>query len=650
MKRTTIAQYGSWQSPVSPELASSIPAYLYETSVDSKGNVYFVEPREKENGRLVIVHLGNDGHAEAILPAGFDARTRVHEYGGGSYVVVGDTIYFANFSDRGIYGLEVSGKTAGKPHLVVREPDVYYADMAYDRMRRRIICIREDHSAKGREPSNTIAAVETREPGAVKVLVSGNDFYSSPRLSPDGKRLAWLTWNHPGMPFFGTELWTGEILGDGTVGRQQKVSGGPSESVCEPRWSPDGMLHFVSDRSGWWNLYRFDGIRAECLHETDAEFTRPQWVLGMSSWAFAASDLIVCTFTRNGVWHLGVLDTRTRSMREIVSPYTEFSYLSATDGCAVFVAGSPRTRLAIVRLDVSSGEFRTVYPNGELQPIPEGCLSMPEHIDFPTSGGRMAHGFFYTPKNDDYKAAGDELPPLLIVSHGGPTSAARSLLNPDIQYWTSRGFAVLDVNYGGSTGYGRDYRMRLNGLWGIVDVDDCVNGALFLAGKRRVHARRLIIRGRSAGGYTTLAALAFRNTFAAGASYFGVSDLELLVRDTHKFESRYLETLIGPYPEKKELYAERSPINGAHNISAPVIFFQGLEDRVVPPDQAEHMFDLLRKKGVPTAYLAFEGEQHGFRRAENIRRAYEAELYFYSRALGFDAGGSAVPVSIENMQ
>ena len=649
-KDVKIAGYGTWKSPITPEAVAAVPRYLYETSQDEAGNVYFVEPRAGEKGRFVIVRINSDGHRCDVTPPNFNARSRVHEYGGGSYVLGENSIYFVNFKDQGIYSQAVDDDIPGEPHLLVHDSSVLYADLVFDKFRKRIICVREDHTSREAESQNAIAAVDAAGITGERILISGNDFYSSPRMSRDGRSLAWLTWNHPGMPFFGTELWTCRLLDDGSVADSRMMAGGESESISEPLWSNDGVMHFVSDRSGWWNLYSFSEGNIQCLHQTEAEFAPPQWLMGMSSWAFADDGSIVCTFTRGGIWHLGVIDAGSHSMREVKSRYTQFSYISAGHNCAFFVAGSHDMPVSLLRFDLKTDEFTTLYSADGAYGLSDRYLSAPEHLDFPTSEGKMAHGFFYAPKNGDYAAPPDELPPLIVISHGGPTSATRTSISPDIQYWTSRGFAVLDVNYGGSTGYGREYRMRLNGSWGIVDVDDCVNGALFLAEHGKVDRNKLLIRGQSAGGYTTLSALAFRNVFAAGASYFGVSDLELLVRDTHKFESRYLDSLIGPYPERRDLYVARSPINRAADMFTPVIFLQGLEDRIVPPNQAELMFNILKNKGIFTAYVAFEGEQHGFRQAANIKKAYEAELYFYSRVLGFDSGGSAVQVRIENMQ
>lgn len=451
------------------------------------------------------------------------------------------------------------------------------------------------------------------------------------------------------MPWDGCELWLGELGGDGMIAHKRRVAGGPGESIFQPEWSPDRLLYFVSDRSGSWNIYRLnDNGSTECLYELQAEFGVPQWVFGLSTYAFESADRIVCAFAENGIWKLGTIDTRTRKLERIDTPYTEISFVRAAPGRAIFRAGSPTEQFSILEMNLVTRKTRVLQRANKIK-IDSAYISEPKSVEFPTENGLTAHGFFYPPKNGDFSAPKDDRPLLLVRSHGGPTSATIAVFILGIQYWTSRGIAVLDVNYGGSSGYGRAYRERLNGNWGIVDVDDCVNGAKFLAARGEVDGDRLMIDGGSAGGYTTLCALTFRNAFKAGASYFGVSDLEALEKDTHKFESRYSDSLIGPYPQCRDLYIKRSPIHFADRLSCPIIFFQGLEDKIVPPNQAEMMVDVLRKKKVPVAYMAFEGEQHGFRRAENIKRSLDGELYFYSRIFGFELAEPVEPVPIENL-
>jgi len=614
---------------------------LAEVVTDGR-DVYWLESRPGEGGRNAIVFQRPDGRTEEVTPQPFNARTRVHEYGGGGFTVGEGTVYFSNFADQRIY----RRAPGGEPVPLTPETGRRYADMVVDQDRRRLIAVREDHA--GHEPANEIVGIDLAS-GEERMLVSGNEFYSSPRLSPDGRRLVWLTWDHPNMPWDGTELMACDLGADGLPGNVARVAGGQDESIFQPEYSPGGTLHFVSDRTGWWNLYRCRERRVEPLCEREAEFGLPQWIFGMSTYAFVSPGRIVCSYTERGSSHLAILDTETRELEPLETPYSSIAYVRADDaGSVIFRGSSPTESACLVRLDPSTGHSEVLRRSGDLE-IDPGYLSVPEPVEFPTENGQTAHAFFYPPKNRDYVAPDGELPPLLVMSHGGPTAATTTALDPGIQYWTSRGIAVLDVNYGGSTGYGREYRRRLEGAWGVVDVDDCANGANYLAERGLVDGERLMITGGSAGGYTTLCALAFKDTFAAGASHFGVSDVEALAKETHKFESRYLDGLIGPYPGRADLYLERSPIHATEQLSCPVIFFQGLEDEVVPPNQAETMFEALRTKGLPVSYVPFEGEQHGFRRAENIKRALDGELYFYSRVFGFELADPVEPVPIENL-
>lgn len=452
------------------------------------------------------------------------------------------------------------------------------------------------------------------------------------------------------MPWDGTELWTAQFNADGTLTESRCISGGIDVSTLQPEWSPDGALHFISDQGGWWNLYRWRDGRVEPLYETDAEFAIPHWEFGLCTYGFESAKSIICIYNRRGNWELGRLGTEMHRLEQIEIPYTDMSRtgLQVGTGRVVFGAGSPTMTRSIVELNLVSHEIEVLRRSSTLE-IDTRYLSIPEAIEFPTKDGLTSHGFFYPSQNGDYVAPPEERPPILVQSHGGPTGATSSALDLTVQYWTSRGFAVLDVNYGGSTGYGRAYRERLDGKWGIVDVNDCVSGVRYLIDRDEVDVRRVAINGGSAGGYTTLCALTFHDIFKAGASYYGISNLEALVTDTHKFESRYLDRLVGPYPNCRNLYLERSPIHFTNLLSCPVILFQGLEDKIVPPNQAEMMIAALREKGLPVAYVAFEGEQHGFRRAENIKRCLDVELYFYSRIFCFDLAEPVDPVLIENL-
>ncbi|HZP13963.1 MAG TPA: S9 family peptidase [Nevskiaceae bacterium] len=644
----TVAPYGTWVSPLSAAQVAAGATRLDQVQLDGR-DVYWIETRPQEQGRSVIVRRSADGRIDDVTPQGFNARSGVHQYGGGSYAVRDGTVYFCNFtgfSDNQLF----RQSRDGAPVALTRTPQRQYADLEVDAKRERVICVREDHGRAG-EASNEIVAIPLQGVGLKadpQVLASGADFYSNPRLSPDGTRLAWLQWNHPNMPWDGTELWIASLAADGSLTNERRVAGGARESIFQPQWSPSGELHFVSDRTGWWNLYRLRDGDVQALAPMDAEFGEAQWVFGESTYAFIDDSRIACSYSHDGRWHLAVLDASRGELNTLDVAYAPHLSVRADRDAIVFLGTAPTSPDAIVR----------VYPDGaslELVSRPSGRLldaadvSIAESIRFP-SRGRSVHAFYYAPKNHAHRAPEGEKPPLIVISHGGPTSAAVDSLNPKVQFWTTRGFAVVDVNYGGSTGFGRAYRDALNGQWGIVDVDDCIAAAQSLVAQGKADPRRLIIRGGSAGGYTTLAALAFHDVFKAGASHYGVSDVEALAVDTHKFESRYLDQLIGPYPATRDVYRARSPIHAAGRIRAPLILFQGLEDKVVPPSQSQKMADALRANGVPVAYLAFEGEQHGFRKAENIVRSLEAELAFYGAVLGFKPAGDLPALHIDNIE
>ncbi len=640
-----VAPYGSWKSPITAELLASTYVGLDELRLDGD-EVYWNELRPADKGRNVIVQRKLDGTLTDMTPLGFSARTRVHEYGGGCYLVHNGTVYFSNYTDQRLYRQD----PGSDPRPLTPPVDMRYADGIIDHARNRIISVREDHTVKTGQAVNTIVSLDLEKESEGVILVSRNDFYSTPRLSPDGSKLAWLTWNHPNMPWDGTELWVANVKPDGSLVKPEKMAGGLEESIYQPEWSPDGVLYFSSDRTGWWNLYRLRNKEIEALYPMEGEFGLPQWGFGSHTFVFDTSNQIICAYSKDGLWHLASLNPTKKTLKPIETHINQIVWgnLAEKNGKVFLIGGSDTEPSSIVQIDLSSKETEILHRSREIT-VSKEYLSTPNTIEFPTENGRTAFAFFYPPKNPEYQAPEGERPPLLVVSHGGPTSASPSILRYEIQYWTSRGIGVVDVNYGGSTGYGRDYRLRLNDQWGIVDVQDCVNATRYLADRREADGERLGIRGGSAGGYTTLCALAFTNTFKAGASYFGVSDLELLAKDTHKFESRYLDKLVGPYPERRDIYRARSPIDHVDGISSALILFQGLEDKVVPPDQSKKIFEAVRAKGLPVAYIAYEWEQHGFRRAENIKRSYEAELYFYSKIFQFNLADQIEPVTIENL-
>ncbi len=640
----TTAPYGSWRSPITADAIVAESVGLGQVAIDGD-TVLWTESRPSEGGRNVIVRKRPGHAADDVNPPPFNARTRVHEYGGGAWCSRGGTLWFSNFDDQRIYRVQ----PGGAPEPVTPDAPLRYADAALDSNRNRLICVREDHTGPN-NIINSIAAVPADGNGEQTVLASGWDFVASPRLSPDGGTLAWLSWNHPNMPWDGTHLWTAAVLADGSLGESTLVAGGDGISVFQPEWSPDGVLHYVADQTGWWNLYRYRDGAPEPLYPDDAEYARPQWVFGARTYGFSNNGGIVCSVNRRGVWSLNLLNPSVGTMTALDVPATEAGRgdLTVSGRTAIAVAGAADRPVSLIRLNLDSGHWDTVRSSSSTT-VDVAYVSPAQRIEFPSNDGRPAYALYYEPRNPEFVATDGEKPPLLVLSHGGPTGAASGALDMSIQFWTTRGFAVVDVNYGGSVGYGRAYRQLLNGNWGVVDVDDCANAALHLVHQGLADGGRLAIRGGSAGGYTTLAALTFRNVFAAGASYYGVSDLETLAADTHKFESRYLDRLVAPYPEGVEIYRQRSPIQNISGLSCPIILLQGLEDRIVPPNQAEMMFDAVREKGIPCAYLPFAGEQHGFRRAENIKRALEAELYFYSRVFDFELTDAIEPVTIENL-
>ena len=643
--RQQTSPYGSWRSPITADAIVAGVIGLGQIQLDSD-DTYWVEQRPAEAGRNVVVRRRADGTVEDITPPAYNARTRVHEYGGGAYLVRQGTVWFTNFKDQRLYRQD-PGRA---PVAVTPAQDIRHADLVLDEHRDRLIAVREDHSTGSTWAVNTIVSLDPAGKGQDRTLVEGNDFYASPRLSPSGSHLSWLTWNHPNMPWDGTELWVAELTDDSGLRAPRKVAGGDQESIFQPTWSPDGVLYFTSDRTNWWNLYRWRGQEIEPVVELPAELGTTQWLFGMSTYAFESERRIVCQLRSNGVVSLATVDPQDKRLQNLDTPYTAFApYIQAHAGKAFTIAGSPTQPPGLIAVDLNSGRVEVVRRSGELA-VASTYLSVPEAIEFPTEGGVTAHAFFYPPVNPEYEAPAGERPPLIVYVHGGPTGAVSNGLDLADQFWTSRGFAYLVVNYGGSSGYGRDYRQRLNGQWGVVDVNDSINAARYLIDRGVVDGNRVAITGGSAGGYTVLRALTSTDFFKAGASHYGISDLEVFHSDTHKFESMYDQSLIGRWPEERQIYRERSAIHFVDRIRAPIILFQGLEDKIVPPNQAELIVNALREKGLPVAYVAFEGEQHGFRIAKNIKRSLEGELYFYSQVFGFELADPVEPVPIDNLK
>ena len=641
----TVRPYGSWTSIITADLITAGAIGLSDVVVVDD-TIYWIESRAAERGRRVLCRqTGAGGSIEQVTPVGFNVRTRVHEYGGASYLVDGETIFFQNFSDQLLYRHD-----PGSEPRPISTAGIFYGDFVFDRDRDRIVGIQEDHGISDIEAVNTIVELNPNGPNADggQTLISGSDFVSNARLSPDGSRMAWLQWNHPMMPWDAAELWIGDVDAAGTIHNPAQIAGGNGSSVFQPEWTPGGDLIYVDDRTGWWNFYRYGRGEIEHVLSMEAEFGRPLWVVGMSTYSIINDDRLICAYTQNGGWSIGDLNLETGALTTIPTPFQDISSISSDGATVGFVAGSPTAPTAVYRHDLATGTT-TIVKAASTNPVGPGWLSEPRAITYPTSDGQIAHAYLYLPKNPDYVAPAGTLPPLIVSSHGGPTSAAGKTMQMNYQFWTSRGFAFLDVDYRGSTGYGRPYRDALQQTWGVYDVDDCVFGAEHLVREGLVDGERLAVRGGSASGYLTLAALTFRDTFKAGCSLYGISDLEIMAIETHKFESRYLDGLIGPYPEGLATYRERSPLYHIDQLNTPLILFHGLEDKVVPPNQSQMIYDALAEKGVPVAIVLYEGEQHGFRQAANIKRTLEGELYFYSRIFGFTPADEIEPVAIANL-
>ena len=649
MSEPRVAPYGTWPSPITPDMLATSSVELAEPWIED-GAVWWVESRPAEAGRGVIVRADPWSSSADVTPAGFNVRTKVHEYGGGSFALHRGVVFFSNFDDQRLYRQE-PGRV---PEAITPDTEARhrYADARLTGDGAWLICVRERHEVDA--VINELVVLPTDGRGEPRVIAEGRDFYAAPRISPSGTQLAWICWDLPWMPWDGCELWVADVSPDGTLGAGRKVAGADgTESIWQPGWSPAGELHFVSDRTGWWNLYRERGGAIEALHPMAAEFGWPHWVFGGVSYVFLDDGRIACLYDDSGVQHVGVLDPEIGELIDLDLPYTAiaYPYLAVEGDHIAFIAGSPDLPEQLVSLDFTTRSVDVLRESAAMSLDP-GYVSETRAIAFPTEGGLTAYAHFYPPANPEVVPPAAERPPVIVMSHGGPTGSRTNIFDLAKQFWTTRGFAVVDVNYGGSTGHGRAYRERLKGTWGITDTADCRNAARYLADEGAVDPERFLIRGGSAGGYTTICALTFQDDYAAGASYFGISDLEPFAEPggTHKFESRYEHTLIGPYPEAIDIYRARSPIHSVDLISTPMLVLQGAEDEVVPPAQAEVMVEALEAKRLPYAYLLFEGEQHGFRMAETIRTAYEAELSFYAQILGFEPDGNVPRLHIQHLE
>ncbi|XP_020704574.1 uncharacterized protein LOC110115629 [Dendrobium catenatum] len=657
------APYGSWKSPITADVVSGADKKLGGIGVAGDGRLMWVETRPEEGGRAVLVKESENSGDKPIdvIPSEFAARTLAQEYGGGAFSVFDNVVIFSNYKDQRLYKQIIGG---GSP--VPLTPDfggslVRFADGVYDPYLKLYLTVMEDHRKSSLNPATTIVSVNVDDETIQdpKEVVSGNDFYAFPRIDSTGRKMAWLEWSHPNMPWDKAQLWVGYFSEDGKLQERVCVAGcNPAviESPSEPRWSPKGELFFVSDRNnGFWNIYKWNEYKDEVIpvYSLEAEFTRPLWVFGISSYDFLGDEerhSIVCSYRLNGRSYLGILNDVDGSYSALDTPFTDVGNVVVGSNCLFIEGASASHAVSVVKITLDSNNkqvplFSVIWSSSTDAAKYKSYFSLPEIVKFPTGTGEDAYAYFYSPSNPDYQAPVDEKPPLIVKSHGGPTSETRGILDLNIQYWTSRGWAFVDVNYGGSTGYGREYRERLLGQWGVVDVNDCCQCARFLVEEGKVDKKRLCITGRSAGGYTTLACLAFTETFKAGASLYGVADLSLLREETHKFESHYIDRLVGD----EKAYFERSPINFVDKFTCPVILFQGLDDKIVLPDQAQKIYKALKEKGLPVALVEYEGEQHGFRKAENIKFTLEQQMLFFARTVGhFKVADPIVPIKIDN--
>jgi dipeptidyl aminopeptidase/acylaminoacyl peptidase len=645
----TTAPYGSWASPITPDLVASEGGVQFGYVDVTEDGVYWTESRPGEKGRTALVYKPRGGEPVDVVPPDFNVRTRVHEYGGGAWFRDGDVLFCSSFDDSRLYRIDGPG---GDPRAITPEPPephaLRYADGRVFGDGKLIVCVRETH--RNGEPVNELVVLPADGSAESQVIATGRDFYAAPRPSPDDERLAWVAWDHPYMPFEATDLCVADLAADGTISNDRRVAGSAQESIFQPEWGPEGDLHFVSDRTGWSNLYVERAGKVEALTDEEAELGYPQWVFDLSRYTFLADGRIACLFTRTAVDSLELLDPGSGGLETVDLPYTNYAASLRSAGMRVVLAGgSPTRRPEVVELDVQSGSNEVLRLSTDLELDP-GYVSVGVPIDFEGADGLTSHAFYYPPTNRDYAGPDDELPPLVVHVHGGPTAHVTNALELSLQLFTSRGIAVVDVNYGGSTGYGREYQDRLRDRWGEIDIEDSAAVIRFLADRGDIDPARVQITGGSAGGYTTLMVLAVRDEFASGVSYFGVADLVTFHDDTHKFESHYDEYLVGPWPAARDVYRERSPITHADSISRPLLLLQGLDDKVVPPSQSEVIVDALKRRGIPYAYIAFEGEGHGFRKAENVKRATEAHLSFLAQVSGFELADEFEPIEIENLE
>ena len=635
--------FGAWSSPLAARDLVAGSRDFSELGVDA-GTLYFIESRPEERGRQALMRYLPGHGFEEVAPASFNVRSRIHEYGGGALSVGRNAVYFTHFDDQSLLRLA----PGGAPEVLIPAGKRRFANCIEDSQRSRLICVLEDHSHAG-EARNSLVSLSASSPSEPRVLFAGSDFVSAPSLDADGKRVAFLSWKHPNMPWDDVQLLVAELQDDGSVAGIATLNEGRHEAVLEPRWGPDGKLYFLSDRDNWWNLYRVENGAVRQLTHAKFELGRPAWRLNQRLYDFLPDGRIAALCNDSGTEGLVLIAPETGRIERVAPDLVGTGSLAVMGTSIFLVAGYADRPGGLFAFDANSGSL-TLLRESRASALPPEYVSIGTALSFPTGDGETAHGFYYPPRNPNFRGPAGAAPPLIMTVHGGPTAHATAALNLAIQFWTTRGFAVFDLNYRGSTGFGRAYRHSLYPHWGSKDVEDAVSAARFLADSGRADRDKLLIRGGSAGGFTVLAAHAFHAVFAAGANHFGVSDMEALATDTHKFESRYLDQLVGPYPAMKEKYRALSPIHRPEGFKRPLIVFQGLDDKIVPPSQSEAIVQALKERGVPVAYLAFAGEQHGFRDARNIVRVLEAELYFYGKVLGFTPADAIEPVEIANLR
>jgi dipeptidyl aminopeptidase/acylaminoacyl peptidase len=618
-----------WPSPIEAKQVARQTA-AYDAVHTSDEAVYWLETRPSEDGRAVVVRWTDDAGTSDAVATRFDVGSRVHEYGGGSYLPVGTMLFACSQADQRLYRIDEGRDRVPITPVPPMPASLRYADLRLVSSGALLVCVRERH--QGGEVVNELVALPADGSAEPWVVASGHNFYAAPRPSPDGRSLAWLTWDRPCMPWDGTDLWVADLGPDGRLGQVRHVAGGPSESVVQPEWNAEGSLHFVSDRSGWWNLYCERDGQVESLLPMAAEFADAPWELDYSSYAFVADGSIACRYRQQGRDRLALLDPESGGRKDLPVPYTSLKpYLRVLGDRLVFIGASPTASSAVVTLHLPTGRI-DILAGAEVSLDP-AWVSVPRPIHFPTQDGQTAHGLYYPPTNPEVTGPAGTRPPLLVQPHPGPTADAKARLDLRTQFFTSRGFGVVEVNYAGSTGYGRAYRERLTGQWGLLDVADCLEAARSLIQTGEVDGRRLMISGASAGGFTALCALAFHDLFAAGTSAYGIADLETFREQAPKFQAHELDRLVGPYPEAVATYRARSPVHAADRITSPVLLLQGLDDPVVPPTQTRLMAEALSSTGISHRYLTFQGEGHGFRRPSSIKRALEAELSLYLDAM-----------------